>query len=325
MTAAAFALVLVSALLHASWNLVAKRAGGDGRFVMLVALMAAVGWAPVGLWVGWSVVPGWGWREWGLVLASALTHFLYFNLLLRGYRLADLTVVYPVARGTGPLLTAGVATLLLGESLGPLGIAGVLGVTLGVLLIAGGPGLWRALRAGSRPDGAAPSAHGGPAASTGPGEPAAAASAVPMTARARVLTGIGYGAATGLMIAGYTLIDGYAVKVALMSPILVDYFGNLCRIPFALPAALRDRAATVRAWRRQWRHALLIAAISPLAYVLVLYAMTMAPLSLVAPARELSMLFAAVLGGRLLGEGDRLLRLAGAACIAAGVAALTLS
>ncbi len=238
------------------------------------------------------MLPGWGWFEWSLLLCSGLTHLVYFNLLLRGYRLSDLTVVYPVARGTGPLISAGGALLLLDERMGPVGVAGVLAVTGGVFLIAGGPGLWA-------------KAH----------DPAQAD---------RVRLGLGYGMATGALIAGYTLIDGYAVKIALISPILVDYFGNLLRIPFMLRGALRNRPACVQAWREQWRHALLVAVISPLAYVLVLYAVTLAPLSHVAPAREVSMLFAALLGGRLLGEGDRGWRIAGAACIAAGVAGLAL-
>ena len=299
MSGTALALVLAAAFLHAAWNLAAKHAGGDGRFVLLVALMISVLWAPVGLWAGWHEVPRWGALEWAFVVASAMVHVVYFHTLLRGYRLADLTVVYPVARGTGPLLTALVATLLLGESITGLGVVGVLGVTGGVLLIAGGPQLWRTLRGHA----------------VAPGQDAA-------RARARVATGVAYGAMTGVLIAGYTVIDGYAVKVLLISPILVDYFGNLCRVPFTLPILLRDRDGTLEAWRRQWRHALLVAAISPLAYVLVLFAMRVAPLSLVAPAREVSMLFAALLGGRLLGEGDRRSRLLGAACIAGGVAAL---
>ena len=67
-----------------------------------------------------------------------------------------------------------------------------------------------------------------------------------------------------------------------------------------------------------------MAVLGPLAYMLVLYAVRLAPISHVAPARELSMLFAALIGGRLLGEGDRWLRIAGAMCIAGGVAALVL-
>ncbi|HKX93212.1 MAG TPA: EamA family transporter, partial [Methylibium sp.] len=146
MPAAALALVLAAAFCHALWNLAAKRAGGDQRFVLLVALMISVLWAPVGLWAAWGVVPHWGGVEWSFILASAATHVAYFTVLLRGYRAADLTVVYPVARGTGPLLSSAGAVLLLGETLSGLGVAGVAAIAGGVFLIAGGPRLWRELR-----------------------------------------------------------------------------------------------------------------------------------------------------------------------------------
>ena len=290
MLPAALALVLAAALLHAVWNIIAKRSGGDNRFSLIGSLQLVVLWAPVGLWFGWDAVPLWTWREWACVAASAVVHLVYFSTLLRGYRVADLTVVYPVARGTGPLLSASGAVLLLGEHLGVLGTAGVAGIALGVFLIAGGPGLWA-------------KAH----------DPAQ---------RTRVRLGLVYGTATGALIAGYTLVDGYAVKVLLVSPILVDYIGNVLRLPFLLPIAWRDPAGLREAWRTQWKHALVVAVLGPVAYVMVLYAVTMAPLSHVAPTREVSMLFAALIGGRLLGETDRGLRLAGAACIALGVVAL---
>ena len=105
---------------------------------------------------------------------------------------------------------------------------------------------------------------------------------------------------------------------------IASYFGNAVRVIFLLPFMLRDCAVAVDHWRRQWKYALVVATISPVAYVLVLYAMQVAPLSHVAPAREVSMLFAALIGGQLLGEGDRLPRIAGAACIAFGVMALAL-
>lgn len=292
MSAQALALVLTAALLHALWNIAAKKAGGDGRFALMTALMGLVLWAPVGLWVGWRDAASWSPSQLGIVLASALVHLVYFNTLLRGYRLSDLTVVYPVARGSGPLLSSIGAVLILGEHMGALGVAGVLGVTFGVFLIAGGPGLWR-------------KAHDH--------DP---------VQRERVQTGLRYGAMTGALIAGYTLVDGYAVKVMLISPIVIDYFGNAFRVPFLLPAALRDPAGFKQAVREQWRYALVVAVLGPLGYVLVLYAMQMAPLSHVAPAREVSMLFATLIGGKLLGEGDRGWRLAGAACIAAGVVSL---
>ena len=292
MPLSALALVLAAALLHALWNIVAKHSGGDQRFALIAAVQLCVIWAPLGLWAAWGVVPLWGWKEWAAVLASAVVHLLYFTTLLRGYRLADLTVVYPIARGTGPLLSATGAVLLLGERLSPVGLAGVAAVVTGVFLIAGGPQLWALAHDPARRD--------------------------------RVRTGIGYGALTGALIAGYTLIDGYAVTVLLVSPILVDWFGNLLRVPFLLPVALRDPAGLREAWRTQWKHALVVAVFGPIGYVLVLYAMRLAPLSHVAPAREVSMLFAALIGGRLLGEQDRGLRIAGAGCIAAGVVSLAL-
>jgi uncharacterized membrane protein len=129
---------------------------------------------------------------------------------------------------------------------------------------------------------------------------------------------------TGGFIAAYTVTDSYAVKFLAMSPILLDYFGNLVRMVLLAPVALKDRATTARMWREQWKYALLVAAISPVSYVLVLYAVQQAPISHVAPAREVSMLFAALIGGHLLREGDRLLRLLGALFIAAGVVALAM-
>jgi drug/metabolite transporter (DMT)-like permease len=290
MPPAALALVLVAALLHAGWNIVAKKSGGGRHFVLMGALLIVTLWAPLGLWMAWQHVPAWGWREWALVVGSGAAHLVYFNVLLTGYRKSDLTVVYPVARGTGPLISSVAAVVILDETLGLKGVAGVLGIALGVFLIAGGPRLWQA-------------AH----------DPAQ---------RQRVRAGLAWGAATGVLISVYTVIDGVAVKLFAISPILVDYMGNLVRIPFMLPGALADREGFMRDWRAQWKAALVLAAVSPLAYVLVLYAAQMAPLSHVAPAREVSMLFAALIGGHLLGEADRGLRLLGAACIAGGVVAL---
>jgi drug/metabolite transporter (DMT)-like permease len=118
------------------------------------------------------------------------------------------------------------------------------------------------------------------------------------------------------------VIDGYAVKVLLMGPVLFDYVCNLLRIPLQAPLVWRERATLPDIVRAQWKAVLAVTVMGPLAYILVLYAVQMAPLSHVAPAREVSMLFAALIGGRLLGEGDRSSRIAGACCIAAGVIAL---
>ena len=292
MTPLALSLVILAGLIHSLWNIAAKKAGGDVRFVAFTALLMGLIWAPLGLWLGWSAVPLWGAKEWALVTTSGVVHVFYYIILLRGYRKSDLTVVYPLARGSGPLLSSLVALFLLGERVTLFGALGVAAVVGGVFLIAGGPGLFRAAQ-----------------------DPAK---------KARVLTGMAYGLATGVFIASYTVVDGYAVKVVLMSPILVDYFGNFVRLALLLPPLLADRSTAAALWRAQWKYALVVATLSPIGYVLVLFAMQTAPLSHVAPAREVSMLFAALIGGQLLGEGDRALRILGAACIAFGVMALAL-
>jgi uncharacterized membrane protein len=260
------------------------------RFATFSSVLVALIWAPLGIWLGWDVVPGWRLTEWGLVVASGVLHVLYYVALLRGYRKADLTVVYPLARGSGPLLSSLVAIVFLGEHITPLGVAGIAGVVAGVFFIAGGRRMLGA-------------AH----------DPAR---------HAAIRTGIKYGLLTGAFIASYTVVDGYAVKFVAMSPILLDYFGNFVRVVVLLPTLLRDRVTAREHWRTQWKYALLVAAVSPLAYVLVLYAMQRAPLSHVAPAREISMLFAALIGGQLLGERDRMARIFGAVLIALGVMAL---
>lgn len=292
MTPLALTLVLAAAVCHASWNLIAKKVGGGNHFVLMGALLVVVLWAPLAAWVGVGAIGAWGGLEWGVLAASAVVHVFYYRTLLQGYAVADLTVVYPMARGSGPLLSSIGAVIVLGETMSMQSAAGALAVVAGVVLIAGGPALWR-------------QAH----------DPAQ---------RLRVRRGLAWGALTGAFIAVYTVIDGYAVKVLLLSPILVDYVGNLLRVPVMLPFALRDPAGFRAAWRTQWRAALVVAVLGPLGYVMVLYAVTLAPLSHVAPAREVSMLFAALFGGSLLGESDRGLRLLGAACIAAGVVALAL-
>src|SRR5689334_14678654 len=138
MPALSLALVILAGLIHAVWNITAKKAGGDARFATFTGLLMAVIWAPLGIWLGWDVLPTWGSVEWGLVIVSGVVHVLYYIALLRGYRKADLTVVYPLARGSGPLLSSLVAILVFGERITALGLAGILAVVTGVFFIAGG-------------------------------------------------------------------------------------------------------------------------------------------------------------------------------------------
>ena len=292
MPLSALALVVLAGLIHACWNIVAKKVGGDARFAFFTGALMMLVWAPLGLWQSWLQLPDWGWQAYCVVVVSGFLHVGYYLVLLRGYREADLTVVYPLARGSGPLLSSTLAILFLGEQLSALGGAGIAAVVGGVFLVAGGPSLFRAAQDPAR--------------------------------RQRVRAGIFYGLATGVFISAYTVVDGWGVKVLGVSPILIDYLGNLVRLVVLLPLVIPARAGLGELFRLQWKGALLVATISPVSYVLVLYAMQVAPLSHVAPAREVSMLFAALIGGHLLSEGDRVVRVLGAACIASGVMALAL-
>jgi drug/metabolite transporter (DMT)-like permease len=292
MPVTAVALVVLAGLIHAAWNIAAKKADGDVRFAFFISLVTVMVWAPLGVFLGWQQLSAWGFIEWACAVASGVIHVLYFVVLFRGYRKSDLTVVYPLARGSGPLISSMVAVILFGEHISALGFAGIAGVVFGVFLVAGGPGIWGKLQTDDQ--------------------------------RERSRKGVQYGVLTGLTIASYTLVDGYSVKVLRMSPILAFYVACFVQSMFMVAPVLQDVGTAKQHLRQQWKYALLVGAVSPVSYVMVLYALQIAPLSHVAPAREVSMLFAALLGGHLLGEGDRLSRLCGAACICLGVAALAL-
>jgi drug/metabolite transporter (DMT)-like permease len=223
-----------------------------------------------------------------MVTGSGLIHVGYFVLLLRGYRVGDLSLVYPLARGTGPLLAAAGAVLLLGEHPSPLSISGALLIATGVLIVAGRP-----LGLGA--------------------------------ARGRLGPGVAYGLATGVMIAVYTLWDGWSVKRAGIPPLVFYWAGEVVRVIVLSPLAIGARREMAEVWRAQRWRVLGIALLSPLSYILILLALRRGDVGHIAPAREVSILIGAWLGGRVLGEGDRRRRLVAAAAFAAGVVALALA
>ncbi|SMC17657.1 EamA-like transporter family protein [Andreprevotia lacus DSM 23236] len=280
-------LVIAAAVIHACWNLLAKRAQGGGRLIWGYSLFSTIVYLPMAAWLIQRDGLHWSALQWALVLASTFFNIGYAICLQRGYRLADMSVVYPLARGSGPLLSVSGAILLLGERPSWLAAVGALLVVGGVFMLAGGPAMFR------WPD-------------------------------ARLRAGLGYGLATGAFIACYTLSDGYAVQHLQIAPLLLCYFGSALRLLIMAPHALGDREDLLATFRSKWPHMLGIGALAPLSYILVLTAMQTAPISYVAPAREMSMLLGAFFGARLLGEGDVARRLAGAALIAAGVAGLAL-
>jgi drug/metabolite transporter (DMT)-like permease len=285
MTAAALCLVLLAALTHAIWNISAKVAAASRHFVWLFSAGSVLVYGPVVAAVLFVERPVFEARHWLALAATSVLHLLYSISLQTGYRHSDLSVVYPIARGTGPLLAFIGAALLLGEAPTAQSIAGMLLVVGGILLVAG---------------------------LVGHHERAPA-------------VGVFYGLTTGALIAAYTLNDGYAVKMLLISPFVIDFTGNLFRMLVLAPRAWRDRAALALEARVYRRSVIVVSVLGPLGYILVLFAMRMAPVSHVAPARELSTLVGAWFGSRLLRESSGPWRIAGAALIVAGVISLALA
>ena len=285
----ALLLVLAGALAHAVWNFLAKRAAGGAPFVALYSLVSFALAGPLCLWFCLTAPASISGPLLVACLASALIHIAYSLALQRGYQVGDLTVVYPVARGSGPLFSVFGAVVILGERLPLLAWLGVGTILLGILLVAGGHRLFS--RAGD------------------PG----------------VARGLRWGGITGLFIATYTLVDGWSVKTLGATPIVFYALSLSLRSLLLLPFAWRNAGALRSQWRDNWRLIIGVGLLSPLAYTLVLYAMTRAPLAYVAPIRELSMMIAALLGARLLGEDDARMRLVGSALMALGVVAMTLA
>lgn len=284
MNATALSLVLVAAVVHAVWNLAAKRISSGGtQFVWLYYTVGAVVLLPITVvqLVVEADRPQWSW-----LLAAVVTsvlHIAYGIVLQRGYRVGDLSVVYPVARGTGPLLSVLAAVLVLGERPGPLGLLGAFLVVAGVLVISTG-------RKAEDPQ--------------------------------AVKAGIFYGLLTGAVIAGYTLWDAHSVTGLGVPPVVYFGLGSILQSLMLVPGALAGRAEVGRVWRVHRREVLLVGLLSPVAYILVLFALTMAPVSLVAPARELSIVLGGIAAWLVLGESNAVRRLAGSVIVLSGIAAI---
>lgn len=284
----AIALILAAAVTHAVWNLFAKRAADGGpAFVWLNACVSTVLYLPIAGTAFVLTPPAWSWQVPVALIGSALIHLGYFTLLQRGYRYGDLTVVYPLARGTGPALSVLLAMALFGERPGAVGLLGAAGVVVGIMLIG-----FSQKRDGS----------GG-----------------------KVLTAVGYGVATGLVIACYTVWDAWAVGPLAISPFIFDWASGLTRTVVLAPYALRRRDEVRRVWTQHRTAVLAVAVLAPLAYILVLFAYRYAPVSLVAPGRELSIVFGSLLGWLLLRENGASRRIAGAIVVLGGVIALALA
>jgi uncharacterized membrane protein len=283
------ALVLVSAGLHVAWNVRLKSAGDPLRAATVGLLAASVGIVPAGIAAWWlSGRPALPVEGVALALVSGVIEAVYFVLLSAAYRRGDLSVVYPIARGTAPLLAVAVGVGLLGEQLGVAGSIGVAFLLIGFLIL---QRPWQAVRG----RGLDPS--------------------------------VAFALATGVSIATYTAID--RVGTRLIDPVT---YAAILWVTGALLLVLWIRfvagGAVFAGGREQIRYAAIGGWLTLGAYLLILWALSIAPLSGVAPLRESAAVFAAAWGSVRLGEavdrGDTVRRVGASVLIVVGAVLLAI-
>ena len=273
------AAVLLAAVLHATWNALAKSFSDRLAAFTLMGLASAACTVPL---LGLAPAPARA--AWWALGTSALLHTGYNLLLLAAYRLGDFNQVYPLARGTGPLLVAAVAAMALHERLGGAQLGGVLAVSGGILL----------LSAGRVPSGT--------------------------SARPAILAAL----ATGVMIAAYTVVDGVGVRHSGTAIGYTAWLFALEGPAMPLVALALRRGGLWRSLDGHWPLGLLCGVLSVAAYGLVIWAQTRGALAAVAALRESSVVVAAAIGALVFHERFGHRRILASAAIAAGVVLLNL-
>lgn len=281
--------VLFGALLHASWNALVKSSTDKQLDTALIHVLGGAVALPLLLLAGWP--PG---ASLPYLAASILMHIGYYVALAGAYKHGDLGLTYPIMRGLAPLLVAIASGVAIGEHLSAPGWLGVAGISVGVLLL----GLSRT-----------------------------------MFARGAQRSALGFALSNAAIIAIYTVIDGLGVRVAVeQGGTALQYVATLFLLdgfPYFVFVMMQRKAEhRVDAWaymRGRWPMALLGTLASLGSYGIALWAMTQAPVATVAALREVSVLFAALLGAVLLKESFGVQRGAGTLFIVCGVASLRLA
>lgn len=272
--------VLLAALLHASWNAMIK--GGRDVLLDTAAIVAGAGVVALPFLF---VVPLPAPASWPYLIGSVATHVAYYFFMVNAYRTGDLSLVYPLMRGVAPLITGVLGIAWLREWPGPLGWAGMLLISVGVVALALRPSGGRPMLAG----------HG---------------------------RAVGYALSNAVVIAIYTIIDGTGARLAGDAWAYIAWLFVIDAVPFSVYMLVTRRSQFVDALAARRTSGLVGGGLSAAAYAISVWAMTKAPVALVASLRETSVLFATLIGARLLKEHLTLRRWAGVAAVVAGVVAL---
>ena len=290
MTAISLVLVLLSAVAHSSWNLLLKRSADPEIFAWGMLALATVLLAPLGMALLWFNPVGFP----GLwfVLATIALHVFYFNLLSRGYAQGDLSLVYPVARGMGPMLVPVLAVTFLDETIKPPAVAGIAAIISGIYTISWWGNFHQVLRS-------------------------------PLLFLRS--PGMIYAVLTGLTIAAYSIVDKEGVGH--VQPILYMYFLSTGTAVMLAPYILARKG--VSAVKEEWRANAVPITVAGLltfgAYGLVLTAFSLSRVSYVAPAREVGIVIGVLMGVYLLKEPFGGGRLLGSGFLVGGLVLIALS
>jgi drug/metabolite transporter (DMT)-like permease len=271
--------VLFAALLHASWNALIK--GSADVLLKTAAIVFTAGLVTLPFIF---VLPPPAPASWPYLAGSLLTHVLYYYFMVQAYRAGDLSLAYPLMRGTAPLITALLGAALLRELPGPITMLGIVLISAGIFALS-----YRPLD------------H----------KPARAA--------------VGFALANALVIAIYTVIDGTGARLAGNVWSYIVWLFVLDMIPFTLFILATRRREFIAFMAAQPWKSLAGGAASAGAYAIALWAMTKAPVAMVAALRETSVLFAALIGARMLHERLTPLRWVGVGIVVMGVMALKLA
>lgn len=280
MTNFVFLAVLFAALCHAGWNALIKVGLDPLSTTTLISLGSGIVALVMLPFVGMPALAAWPW-----IVASAIIHLFYFAALIESYRTGDLGQVYPIARGSAPLMTAVTSLVFVGERLSALSWIGIAVLAFGVLLL---------------------SVRGG-------------RNLAQVDKRA-----VGFALLTALTICVYYVVDGIGVRASLnaQSYVLWLFIGTAIVLP---PYALwRDRGGVEAAARRFWLRGLAGGALQTFSYGVALWAMTLAPIAVVVALRETSVLFGAVIAMVVLKEPLRLTRIGAALLILCGLVLIRL-
>jgi drug/metabolite transporter (DMT)-like permease len=281
----AILLVLAAAVAHASWNVIAHGASRSGLpFLWAGSVASTLLWLPVVPLTGGIGAGELHGFAIGVAVSAAL-HVAYMLVLQRGYAVGNLSTVYATARGSGPLITVVIAVAVLGERPSPIALVGVAAIIVGVIGI------------GFIDRGSSAQAR-------------------------RFDPAIMFGLLTGAAIAAYTLWDAQALRTWSISPVAFMVGCTALEVPVFTALLGRRLPEGLRTLRRDWRRLLVFGILSPLSYILVLAAVTIAPVSIVAPMREVSVVLVSLFGAFVLREARPGARLIASAVVVAGIALL---